>query len=47
MLFRSDVDEEHDVERAVEDLAREWEGRIELRLLGPMAAYDFLMTDSD
>ena len=47
VAFLVDVDEERDVERVVEDLAREWEGRIELRLLGPMAAYDFLMTDSD
>jgi hypothetical protein len=29
------------VEQAIQDLAREWEGRIEVRLLGPMAAYDF------
>jgi len=47
VAFLVDVDEERDVERVVEDLAREWEGRIELRLLGPMAAYDFVMTDSD
>jgi hypothetical protein len=47
VAFLVDVDEEHDVERAVEDLARGWEGRIELRLLGPMAAYDFVMTDID
>lgn len=33
-----------DLERAVSDLAADWEGRIELRLLGPMAPYDFTAT---
>jgi len=28
--------------RAVRQLADDWEGRIDLRLLGPMAAYDFV-----
>jgi len=31
-----------DVERAVEQLSSDWNGRIDLRLLGPMAAYDFV-----
>jgi hypothetical protein len=30
------------VERVIGDLARDWEGWIEVRLLGPMAAYDFV-----
>jgi hypothetical protein len=47
VAFLVDVDEEPEVERVIEDLAGEWEGRIEVRLLGPMAAYDFVMTDSD
>jgi hypothetical protein len=38
------VDHEREVERVIEDLAREWEGRIDLQLLGPMAAYDFAGT---
>lgn len=29
-------------EQAAEDLATEWEGRAELRVLGPMAPYDFV-----
>jgi hypothetical protein len=36
-------------EQAAEDLARRWHGRIRLRLLGPLAPYDFVadaMTDS-
>jgi hypothetical protein len=47
VAFLVDVDQEREVERVIEDLAREWAGRIEVRLLGPMAAYDFVMTDSD
>jgi Gas vesicle synthesis protein GvpL/GvpF/Lsr2 len=47
VAFLVDVDEEPEVERVIEDLAGEWDGRIEVRLLGPMAAYDFVMTDSD
>lgn len=30
------------LEAAAEDLAREWAGRIDLRLLGPLAPYDFM-----
>ena len=30
------------LEKAVRRLARDWEGRIELRLIGPIAAYDFV-----
>lgn len=30
------------LERALDKLSREWEGRIELRVLGPLAAYDFV-----
>ena len=32
------------LEHAVERLARDWRGRIELRLIGPLAAYDFTGT---
>jgi len=31
-----------DLEKAVRRLARDWEGRIELQLTGPLAAYDFV-----
>jgi hypothetical protein len=44
VAFLVAVDEERDVERVIEDLAREWEGRIDIQLLGPMAAYDFTGT---
>ena len=33
-----------DLEQAVADLAADWEGRVELRLLGPLAPYDFTTT---
>jgi hypothetical protein len=47
VAFLVDVEQEREVDLVIEDLAREWAGRIEVRLLGPMAAYDFVMTDSD
>ncbi len=34
--------EEAEFERAVDELAYEWDGRVNLRLLGPMAPYDFV-----
>lgn len=40
--FLVPVDREREVERVIEDLAREWAGRIDVHLLGPMAAYDFV-----
>jgi len=33
-----------DLEEALSEVARDWEGRVELRLLGPMAPYDFVAT---
>jgi hypothetical protein len=33
-----------EIVNALEELAREWEGRVRLRLLGPLAAYDFVAT---
>lgn len=44
VAFLVPVDQEPEVERVIENLAREWEGRIDLQLLGPMAAYDFAGT---
>ena len=42
VAFLVDTDRESEMEEAIEDLARDWEGRIDVRLLGPMAAYDFV-----
>jgi hypothetical protein len=33
-----------DLKRAVQELARDWSGRIELQLRGPLAVYDFVGT---
>lgn len=45
VAFLAEIDKEAELERALEKLARDWEGRIELRLLGPLAAYDFVGAD--
>ena len=42
VAFLVRVDQEKDIEDAVNDLGAKWEGRVQLRLLGPMAAYDFV-----
>jgi hypothetical protein len=42
VAFLVETDEESDVEQVITDLARDWAGRIEVQLLGPMAAYDFV-----
>ena len=44
VAFLVAVDQEPEVEQVIEDLAHEWEGRIDVQLLGPMAAYDFTRT---
>jgi hypothetical protein len=44
VAFLVDLDSADAIEQAVDELARDWSGRIELRLLGPMAAYDFVGT---
>jgi hypothetical protein len=44
VAFLVDSDQESDMEAVLEDLAGAWDGRIEIRLLGPMAAYDFVGT---
>ena len=36
--------EQAGLEKAVEKLARDWTGRVNMRLLGPMAPYDFVTT---
>jgi hypothetical protein len=41
VAFLVAADQESEMEQAIEDLARDWEGRVEVQLLGPMAAYDF------
>ena len=45
VAFLVPADQEPEVERVIEELAREWGGRIDIQLLGPMAAYDFAGTE--
>ena len=40
----AETDREKDLEAAIGELAKEWDGRVEVRLLGPLAAYDFVVT---
>ncbi|HEX4661213.1 MAG TPA: GvpL/GvpF family gas vesicle protein [Streptosporangiaceae bacterium] len=42
VAFLVRVDQEKEIERTVKNLGEQWDGRVELRLLGPMAAYDFI-----
>jgi hypothetical protein len=42
--FLVDLGSARDFEQAVDELARDWDGRIELELRGPLAAYDFVGT---
>jgi hypothetical protein len=44
VAFLVDEDQQQEMDKTVEDLARKWEGRVDLRVLGPMAAYDFVQT---
>jgi len=37
---------EDEFERVIDRLAADWEGRVDLRVLGPMAAYDFVVTSA-
>jgi hypothetical protein len=39
-----DVDQHVDVEDALTEMADKWAGRADVRLLGPMAPYDFVVT---
>lgn len=40
----AETDKESELEEAVDRLASEWEGRVYVRLLGPLAAYDFVIS---
>ncbi|MFB9468828.1 GvpL/GvpF family gas vesicle protein [Nonomuraea salmonea] len=37
------ADQRKDLERALKEFGERWEGRVELRLIGPMAPYDFVV----
>jgi hypothetical protein len=40
----AEVDREGDLEKTVEKLGKKWKGRVDMRLLGPLAPYDFVVT---
>jgi hypothetical protein len=42
LAFLVEEDQEDDLDEVVDDLGKQWEGRVELRVLGPMAPYDFV-----
>ena len=39
-----EVARQDELEEVVGGLAEQWDGRVEMRLLGPLAAYDFVVT---
>ena len=39
-----EVARQDELENIVGELAQQWDGRVEMRLLGPLAAYDFVVT---
>ena len=44
MALLAEITRQDDLEQTLSDLAADWEGRIEIRLLGPQAPYDFTPT---
>jgi hypothetical protein len=42
VAFLLDADQQKHLQQVVDKLAKTWKGRVELRVLGPMAAYDFV-----
>ena len=44
IAFLVPAGQEGEAEQVVEELARDWDGRIDMQLLGPMAPYDFVDT---
>lgn len=47
VAFLVEADTADGLDQAAEDLAADWEGRVELRVLGPMAPYDFVGTSQE
>ena len=46
VAFLLEQGQESELEQVVDGLAADWDGRVELRVLGPMAAYDFVVTSA-
>jgi hypothetical protein len=45
VAFLVESDRESEFERLLDELRRDWKDRAEVRLLGPMAPYDFVVTE--
>jgi Gas vesicle synthesis protein GvpL/GvpF/Lsr2 len=45
VAFLVPVSQEGEAEQVVDELAKQWEGRIDIQLLGPMAPYEFVDTE--
>ncbi|QYN38090.1 GvpL/GvpF family gas vesicle protein [Pseudonocardia sp. DSM 110487] len=41
-----ETDRQGEFQSAVDEIAREWDGRIEMRVRGPLAPYDFVVTQT-
>ncbi|NUW43123.1 GvpL/GvpF family gas vesicle protein [Nonomuraea rhodomycinica] len=39
-----ELDRQEDLEEVLDRFAEQWEGRVQMRLLGPLAPYDFIVT---
>lgn len=44
LALLADTDRRPEIEEALDDFGTRWAGRVELRLLGPLAPYDFVRT---
>lgn len=40
----AEVDQQEELQEKIDELAENWDGRVEVRLMGPLAAYDFVVT---
>jgi hypothetical protein len=40
----AEIEKQDELQRALDKLGQEWDGQVELRLLGPLAPYDFVVT---
>lgn len=40
----ADLECQDELERVLTEPAQDWDGRVEMKLLGPQAAYDFVVT---
>jgi len=46
VAFLVELGRESELEKVVDALAADWDGRVELRVLGPMAVYDFVVANA-